>query len=44
VGASDKSDRAVAEFTAGYADLNERDHRDLVEAVAEGRVDAMEGV
>jgi hypothetical protein len=42
--ASDRFDRAVAEFAAGYADLKERDHRDLVEAVAEGRIDAVEGV
>jgi len=41
---SDRFHRAVAEFAAGYADLNERDHRDLAEAVAEGRVDAAEGV
>jgi hypothetical protein len=44
LGASDGFDRAVAEFAAGYADLNERDHRDLVEAAADGRVDAVEGV
>ena len=44
LGASDRFDRAVAEFAAGYADLNERDHRDLSKAVAEGRVDAAEGV
>jgi len=44
LGASDRFDRAVAEFAAGYADLNEQDHRDLVEAAADGRVDAVEGV
>ena len=44
LGASDRFDRAVAEFAAGYTDLSERDHRDLVEAVAEGRIDAVEGV
>ena len=44
LGASDRFDRAVAAFAAAYADLNERDHRDLVEAVAEGRIDAVEDV
>jgi uncharacterized protein (DUF2252 family) len=44
LGASDRFDHAVAEFTARYADLNERDHRDLVEAVADGRVEAVESV
>jgi len=44
LGASDRFDWAVAEFAAGYADLNEQDHRDLVEAAADGRVDAVEGV
>jgi hypothetical protein len=44
LGASDRFDRAVAEFAAVYADLNERDHRALVDAVAAGTVTAIEGV
>ena len=41
---SDTFDRAVAEFAAGYADLNEQDHRALAQAVAAGKVSALEGV
>jgi uncharacterized protein (DUF2252 family) len=44
LGASDTFDRAVAKYAAAYADLNERDHRALVRAVADGRVTAREGV
>ncbi len=44
LGAGDRFDRAVAEFAAAYADLNEQDHRALEQAVAEGRVSALEGV
>jgi uncharacterized protein (DUF2252 family) len=40
LGSSDRFDRAVAEFAASYADLNERDHRRLAQAVAAGRVAA----
>jgi uncharacterized protein (DUF2252 family) len=40
LGAGDQFDRAVASFAAAYADVNERDHRALVEAVAEGRMAA----
>jgi uncharacterized protein (DUF2252 family) len=44
LGAGDRFDRAVAEFAAAYADLNEQDHRALEQAVAEGRVSAVEGL
>ncbi len=44
LGASDRFDCAVAEFAAAYADLNEQDHRALAQAVADGRVAALEGV
>jgi hypothetical protein len=42
LGKSDRFDRSVAEFAAAYADLNERDHRALVQAVADGRIAASE--
>jgi uncharacterized protein (DUF2252 family) len=44
VGASDRFDRAVAEFASAYADVNEQDHRALQRAVAAGEVNALEGV
>jgi len=44
LGAGDRFDRAVTEFAAAYADLNEQDHRALEQAVTEGRVSALEGV
>jgi uncharacterized protein (DUF2252 family) len=44
LGAGDTFDRAVAEFAAGYADVNEQDHRALGQAVAAGKVTALEGV
>jgi Uncharacterized protein conserved in bacteria (DUF2252) len=44
LGAGDRFDRAVAEFARAYADLNERDHGELVRAVAQRRVVALEGV
>nr|WP_037836695.1 DUF2252 domain-containing protein [Streptomyces sp. NRRL S-244] len=40
LGSGDVFDRALARFAEAYADLNERDHRALVEAVASGRVAA----
>jgi uncharacterized protein (DUF2252 family) len=44
LGRSDRFDRALAEFGAAYADLNELDHRALARAVADGRVTAVENV
>jgi len=43
LGGSDRFDRAIADFAAAYADVNEQDHRSLVQAVADGRVVASEG-
>jgi uncharacterized protein (DUF2252 family) len=43
LGASDRFDRAVAEFATAYADQNERDYAALAEAVASGRLTAAEG-
>jgi len=43
-GASDRFDRAVAEFASAYADVNDQDHRALQRAVAAGDVNAIEGV
>jgi hypothetical protein len=37
-------DRAVTAFTEQYADQNERDHQALQRAVANGRVQAVQGV
>jgi uncharacterized protein (DUF2252 family) len=44
LGAGNTFDRAVADFAASYADLNERDHRELARAVADGTVAAVTGV
>jgi uncharacterized protein (DUF2252 family) len=44
LGKGDTFDRAIAAFAADYADLNERDHEALVQAVAAGRISATEGV
>jgi uncharacterized protein (DUF2252 family) len=44
LGAGSQFDRAIARFSAAYADQNERDHRRLAEAVAAGEVPAVHGV
>ena len=44
LGGSGKFDRAVAEFAAAYAKLNERDYQALVDAVADGTIAAVEHV
>jgi uncharacterized protein (DUF2252 family) len=44
LGKNDTFDRALSEFAAHYADLNERDHQTLAGAVAAGKVVALEGV
>jgi hypothetical protein len=44
LGKSDTFDRAVADFSAAYADQNERDYRALVDAVKAGRVEAQTGL
>jgi uncharacterized protein (DUF2252 family) len=43
LGSSDRFDRAVTEFAAAYADLNASDHANLVQAIADGRVNALAG-
>ncbi|UGS38650.1 DUF2252 domain-containing protein [Capillimicrobium parvum] len=44
LGKSDVFDRAIVEFACDYADQNERDHAELVEAVRSGRVSAESGI
>jgi uncharacterized protein (DUF2252 family) len=44
LGNSAAFDRAIAQFAESYADRNEEDHRDLVEAARTGRVDARVGM
>jgi uncharacterized protein (DUF2252 family) len=44
LGKSDRFEEATADFAERYADLNERDHADLVAAVASGRVQAQSGL
>jgi uncharacterized protein (DUF2252 family) len=44
LGASDRFDRAVAEFATSYADRNEHDHRELARSVADGRIAVLQGV
>ncbi|HEY2542784.1 MAG TPA: DUF2252 domain-containing protein [Gaiellaceae bacterium] len=44
LGTSDRFDRAVAGFASAYADVNAQDHDALRQAVAQGRVHAVEGV
>lgn len=40
LGKSDRFDRALADFSSAYADRGEADHRLLVAAIADGRIDA----
>ena len=44
LGNSDTFDRAIADFSAAYADQNERDYGALVEAVHAGRLEAQTGL
>ncbi len=44
LGGSDVFDQAIAQFSAAYADQNERDHQALVEAVGSGRLTAEQGL
>jgi uncharacterized protein (DUF2252 family) len=44
LGKRDVFDHAIADFSAAYADQNERDHAALVAAVKSGRVTAAQGV
>jgi uncharacterized protein (DUF2252 family) len=44
LGKGDAFDRAIADFSAAYADQNERDYETLVHAVKSGRISAQTGV
>lgn len=44
LGSGPSFDRAVAGFATAYADLNERDHQELLDAIGDGRIDAEPGV
>jgi uncharacterized protein (DUF2252 family) len=44
LGKGEAFDRAIAEFAAEYADLNQRDYEALDEAVRTGRIEATEGL
>jgi uncharacterized protein (DUF2252 family) len=44
LGSSDSFDRALWEFAERYADQNEKDHRELLEAIESGRIEAVAGV
>ena len=44
LGAGSKFERAIVQFSAAYADQNERDHRRLRDAVAAGEVAAEHGI
>lgn len=44
LGNSDGFDRAIADFSATYADQNERDYQALVDAVRSGRLEAQTGL
>ncbi|MDP9285875.1 MAG: DUF2252 domain-containing protein [Actinomycetota bacterium] len=44
LGKSDRFDRAMADFAASYADVNERDHASLRAAVDDGRLAVPEGL
>ena len=44
LGKSDKFDRSITDFSARYADQNERDYQAFAEAVRSGRLEAVEGI
>jgi uncharacterized protein (DUF2252 family) len=44
LGGADVFDRALVQFAAAYADQNERDHQELVDAIAAGRITAEPGL
>ncbi len=44
LGAGTKFDRAIARFSAGYADQNELDYQRLEQAVADGEITALRGI
>ena len=44
LGSGPSFDRSLVRFARTYADLNERDHRALLDAIADGRVEAQSGM
>ncbi len=44
LGKSDKFERAITDFSARYADQNERDYEEFTTAIRSGRLEAIEGV
>jgi hypothetical protein len=44
LGKGDSFDRAISAFATAYAELNEKDHDALVQAVKAGRISATQGV
>ena len=44
LGDSDAFDRAVADFSKRYADQNDRDYQEFVDAIRSGRLQALQGV
>jgi len=44
LGESDAFDKSVTGFAERYADQNERDHQEFVNAVKSGRLEAVQGV
>jgi Uncharacterized protein conserved in bacteria (DUF2252) len=44
LGGSDTFDKSITDFAQRYADQNERDYKEFVNAVHSGRLDATEGI
>jgi uncharacterized protein (DUF2252 family) len=44
LGKTDRFDEAIADFSAAYADQNDKDHAKLRSAIDEGRIEATEGL
>jgi len=44
LGATDAFDRSITDFSLAYADQNEQDYQEFVNAVTSGRLQALEGV
>jgi hypothetical protein len=43
LGDSDAFDESIADFSERYADQNQRDYAEFVDAIRSGRLDAVEG-
>jgi hypothetical protein len=44
LGETDEFDRSITDFSERYADQNDRDYTEFVNAVKSGRLEAVEGV